>query len=132
MTTKKFFLSYAAQDHSFAIKLRDTMGKLGVEFLDPTEDITPGVDFEQAITRGIEEADAVLLVVPEAGSKGANFAFFEAGAAHALGKRVVGVVPEQKTRRELPAEVLDFAVMETPRQSIEILAQTLVRALDPV
>ena len=52
--------------------------------------------------------------------------------AHALAKIVLAVVLEQRTDRirELPSDVLDFAVMDTSRQPMQAVAKTLANVLE--
>ena len=129
----KIFISYSYADRAFAENLRDRIKCLGVSVEDPFLMESSGIEWANSIRASLERADAVLLVVPEAGTRGANNAFFEAGAAHALGKPVVAVVPEQETSRlrEMPSDLLNFAVMDASKQPIEAVAKTVVHALEP-
>ena len=133
MKPKRVFLSHSYTDRAFAQSLGATIKAMGIAVGDPALSSSSGNEWAKAIRNSLEQADAVVIVVPEAGSTGANNAFFEAGAAHALGKPVVAVVPEQQTNRlrELPSNLLDFAVMDASKQPIEAVAKTVVHALEP-
>ena len=133
MKPKRVFISHAHKDREFAHSLGANIEALGVMVDDPALNLSSGSVWAEAVRNSLEQADAVVIVVPEAGSAGANNAFFEAGAAHALGKPVVAVVPEQQASRlrELPSDLLDFAVMDASRQPIEAVAKTVVHALEP-
>jgi nucleoside 2-deoxyribosyltransferase len=130
MTAKTVFISYSTDDQAFAEDLRRIMESLGVAVEDPMTSMPSGSEWAKSIRHSLEQADAVVLVVPRAGTRGANNAFFEAGAAHALGKLVLAVVPEQRGLRELPSDVLNLAVMDASKQPMEAVAKTLVHALD--
>ena len=56
-----------------------------------------------------------------------------AGAGHALGKLVLGVGPEPRNARlrELPADLLGFAVMDASNKPLDAIAKTLVHAMEP-
>lgn len=131
MSGTKVFLSYAIADRDFAQDLRGRIEKLGLTIEEPSETLTAGSVWAEAVAAGIRRADAFLLVVPTAGSSGANNAFFEAGAARALGKRVIAVVPERApgNLRELPTDVSSFIVTDASSQPMEQVAKTLVGAL---
>lgn len=133
MKPKKVFLSYSAVDRAFADRLGKLMRNLGVEVEDASSILSSGSEWAESIRSSLEETDAVLLVVPEAGTKGANNAFFEAGAAHALGKLVLAVVPEQRTARlrELPTDLVGFAAIDASSKSLHSVARTLVNAMEP-
>ena len=129
----KVFLSYSHADQAFAHELRNSIEKLGVTVEDPDNAFGSGTAWAESIRGGLEQADVILLIVPEAGAKGANNAFFEAGAGHALGKLVLGVVPEPRNTRlrELPADLLGFAVMDASNKPLDAIAKTLVHAMEP-
>lgn len=120
-------ISYSKCDELFANSLRRGLERLGVAVIDPGANIRPGDSFDQGLRNAIGESDAMILVVPESGSSGANFAFFEAGAAKALGKPVFVVMPSAKDR-ELPS-VADFAILDAARKSSDDVARSLVHAL---
>ncbi len=79
----------------------------------------------------LEASDGVVLVVPEPGASKANKAFFEAGAARALGKPVVAVLPSPDPGRagELPSDMYGLAVFDGSRGTPESLANSIVTAL---
>jgi nucleoside 2-deoxyribosyltransferase len=123
----KVLVSYGAGDEPLARSLASALKRMVVSVLDPAADMTPRDSIAGVPRRAIEESDASVLVVPEAGSRGAIQAVFEAGAAKALGKPVV-VVMSGAGDRELPS-VADFAVLDAARQSSDEVVRTLDRAL---
>src|ERR1700693_4777704 len=89
---KRVFLSYAVKDKDFAYQLRDTLSKRGVSvFLDTS--ISPGDRWSEVLRREIENATALILLVPSRESLNRNNVWVEAGAAKALGKPGLAVLP---------------------------------------
>ena len=125
------FLSFSKQDRFFAERLGGAIRALGAEV--PSVDAwgTPGADPDRALREALEASDAVVLVVPEPGSPGANNAFFEAGAARALGKPVVAVLPSLDPGRagEAPSDMFGLAVFDGSRVAPDALATSVVTAL---
>ncbi|BBU63417.1 hypothetical protein MSC49_33520 [Methylosinus sp. C49] len=123
----KLFISYSHGDEPFARSLREGLERMGVCVIDPAISTRPGDSLGQALRQAIDESDAAILVIPESGSNGANLAFFEAGAAKALGKRLFVVMPGAGDR-EMPS-IADFAILDASRKSSDEVAKTLVHAL---
>jgi hypothetical protein len=67
-----------------------------------------------------------------AGNAQANSAFFEAGAARALGKPIGAVLPGADPSRvgELPSDVYGRAVFDESKVATEALAKSIVTALE--
>ncbi len=127
----KLFLSYSHRDRPFAERLGAQLRALGADVLSDYSSVRPGDDLQAALRDALENADGVILVVPEPGSPAANNAFFEAGAARALGKPVVAVLPNPDPARggELPADMYGRAVFNASGLAPESLASSIVSAL---
>ena len=127
----KVFLSFSSSDRSFAERLGRNIRALGADVVGDDAWIEAGGNFEQALREALEASDAVVLVVPEPGAPKANNAFFEAGAARALGKRVIAVLPSADASRagELPPDMYGLAVFDGSRVAPESLANSIVTAL---
>ena len=126
----KAFLSYNSKDAVFASALRESIERDGVRVFDPARDTPPGLDLLARLRNEIEASDILILVVPETGTAHANAAFFEAGAAKALGKKVLAVMPDARGRQS-PSEIADLAIFEAANKPIDDVAKTLVHALEP-
>jgi len=126
----KAFLSYSVKDAAFAASLRKEIMRLGVTECYDFQGESPGDRFADHLRKAIKDSDVLILVVPETGASQANTAFFEAGAAKALGKRVFAVMPDSRGR-ELPISVTDFAILDASKKSMKDVAITLVHALEP-
>ena len=57
------FLSYSRKNSDFVFKIVDSLEGIGLDIWVDKEDIPKGVDWEQKIYRGIEEADAFLFMI---------------------------------------------------------------------
>jgi hypothetical protein len=125
------FISYSRADRAFAERLRSRIEALGANAWSDESQIEPGENWDQALRKVLEASDGVVLVVPEPGAPKANAAFFEAGAARALGKPVVAVIPEAEPSRvgELPPDVYGLAVFDGTHVPPESLAEKIVSTL---
>jgi nucleoside 2-deoxyribosyltransferase len=90
----RIFLSYAPEDRAFAARLKRAFGARGAETFDPIDDLRPGEDISSGILRRLRRADMVVFVVPRYEGQG-KAALVELGAAKALGKRIVSVLPDR-------------------------------------
>jgi hypothetical protein len=126
----KAFLSYTSNDAEYAISLREELERLGLRICDPVRDITPGGNMLDYFRQALNDSDALIQIVPQTGTSQANTVWFEAGAAKALEKSVVAVMPDS-IGRETSSSVADFAIFDASKKPIENVAKTLVHALHP-
>lgn len=91
----KVFLSYARGDEPFVSELRTALLARGAFVFDASKDIAlaRGTDISTLILQHLKQSDLVVFVVPRYQGEGKT-ALFELGAAKALGKRIVSVLPE--------------------------------------
>ena len=87
------FLSYAVEDRAFADRLARALAAEGARTFDPLRDLPGGTDISSAILRSLRRADLVVFVVPRFEGQG-KAALAELGAARAIGKRIVSVLPD--------------------------------------
>jgi hypothetical protein len=90
----RVFLSYANEDRTFAARLKQALSAHGAETLDPGDDLRPGKDWSAAILKSLKRADLLVFVVPRYEGQGKS-ALVELGAAKAMGKRIVSVLPDR-------------------------------------
>jgi nucleoside 2-deoxyribosyltransferase len=90
----RVFLSYATEDQPFAARLKGALSAHGAETIDPTEDLRPGEEVSTAILKLLRRADLLVFVVPRFEGQGKS-ALVELGAAKAMGKRIVSVLPDR-------------------------------------
>ena len=125
------FISHALADREFAAELQRGMEKLGATVYDPVTEMKAGESLSTAIRQALEDSDGFVFVVPAPGTSGANFAFFEAGAARAMGKRIVAVMPKSEKSRmnELPSDLYGLGVFDASRKAPGDVAASLMNAL---
>lgn len=122
----KFFLAYSRADRDYAASLAAEIERLGGSVWRDEEVFAPGVDWEAALREALGNSGATILVLPRVGAKGANNAIFEAGAAKALGKKVL-VVARGPGDREFPSNIADMAIFDAENKPFREIAGALVR-----
>jgi hypothetical protein len=126
----KAFLSYAHGDAEYAATLRGELERLGLLIWDPMRDTPPGSNIQENFRQALNDSDALIQIVPQTGARQANNVWFEAGAAKALEKSVLAVMPDSQGR-ESSASIADFAVFNASKKPVENVAKTLIQALHP-
>lgn len=125
----KFFLAYSPADQKYAASLAAEMELRGASVWQDTKTLAPGEAWEPALRAALNDSGATILLLPREGAKGANNAIFEAGAAKALGKRVI-VVSRGPGDREFPGNLADVAIFDAENKPMQEIADTLVRLAD--
>lgn len=130
-STKYVFLSYALENRELAEDLASLMSRRGVSvFLD--SDVKPGDQWSGVVRREIERASALVLLIPSDDVPNRNNIWFEAGAAKALGKRVLAVLPPTRRLVDLPSDIADILVLDADKRSLESIADTLIQAVPEI
>ena len=93
----RVFISYAASDEAFSKRLRRALADRGAQVFDPHTDMTPGTAWDSALLSQLRKSDLVIFVVPRYEGEGKK-ALYEIGAARAVGKPVVSILPDQVRR----------------------------------
>lgn len=125
----RIFLSYAQPDTEFAERLSDLIERAGASVFDARR-ILPGESLSNTIRQELEKASAVIMLLPAADASNRNQVWFEAGAAKALGKRVLAVLPPSHRLHssELPGDLADIIVLDADERPLDQIADTLVTA----
>jgi predicted nucleotide-binding protein len=127
-STKYVFLSYARENRELAKDLASLMSRRGVSvFFD--SDVKPGDLWSSVVRREIERASALILLIPSDDVPNRNNIWFEAGAAKALGKRVLAVLPPNRRLVDLPSDIADILVLDADKRPLESIADTLIQAV---
>jgi hypothetical protein len=123
------FLSYSGPDKEFARRLADLMTQRGLTVFD-TRHVVAGEHLADALRSEIEKASALIMLIPPQDASNRNWVWFEAGAARALGKRVLAVLPPARGAhaRELPTNLADVMVLDADERPLEGIADMLVSA----
>jgi hypothetical protein len=122
----KFFLAYSRTDRDYAAALAAEIERRGAVVWFDEAALQPGVDWASALRQALNDSNATILVLPREGAKGANNAIFEAGAAKAMGKKVL-VVARGDGDREFPDTIADIAIFNAGRKPLQEIADVLVR-----
>ena len=127
MSKPSVFMSYSQRDAGLAKQLADDLGRLGFNtWLDQA--LEPGGDWRKHILEAIEQSDVfVLLASPD--GLASSWALYEAGAAQALGKRFLVLLPNSHSVSELPTELSAQPVVGFDPQSPERAAQDIASRL---
>ncbi len=126
----KVFLSYVHEDKALADQLASYLKDSSFEIW-RDENVSAGEAWANAVQDALCKAETVLLIVPATDSPGRNNVFFEIGAARALGKRILAVVPDRHETepQDIPIDVADLVIMDAAHRPIDEVAATLRTAL---
>lgn len=127
---KRVFISSAREDRIFAHQLGELLKQRGVSVAGDL-DTAFGSDWSDRLRRQIEDATALVLLIPSQTTANRNSIWFEAGAAKALGKPVLAVLPPGRDAgsTELPTDLAGLLVLDADRRSLDSVADTLVHAV---
>jgi hypothetical protein len=127
---KRVFLSYTQRDRHFAEELSSLLKRRGANVFSDI-DIRPGDRWAGILREEIENATALILLLPSKDALNRNNVWFEAGAAKTLGKPVLMVLPpEQKiSGSDVPFDLADMVLLNADEVSLDRLADTLIQAV---
>jgi nucleoside 2-deoxyribosyltransferase len=112
----RLFLSYGGDDADFAQRLAARLRHKGIETFDGRVDVAAGTDWSDAVLRALEESDKLVFIVPSREGSGKN-ALVELGAARALGKPILAVMPDgsRAWNSEVARAISNSAVLDASR-----------------
>jgi hypothetical protein len=125
----RIFLSYAKADAAFAASISKELTKAGARPFDAAglEGIKPGEDFFKRIRAELESSDMVVFVVPSQEGEG-RWALAEIGAARALDKRILAILPDRArySNAAFLRSLTDRPMVDATGLSPSSLADTIV------
>ncbi len=127
MTTLKVFISYAHSDRAWAQKFAKTLMEFGLDASLDQLDTLSEQDWVEGLEKTLRESDIVVVLIPP-DDIGHPYVLAELGAALALGKSVIPIIP-----REIEASKLPFPLRRQQRlvrTSPEETAQELTRTIE--
>uniref|UniRef100_Q07MU1 TIR domain-containing protein n=1 Tax=Rhodopseudomonas palustris (strain BisA53) TaxID=316055 RepID=Q07MU1_RHOP5 len=128
---ERVFISFSNADRAFARQLGALIQARGVSVT--TNEATAARDrlIDDTLRHAIERATALVLLIPSQHVSDRNITWFEAGAAKALGKPVLAVLPPLRDAgsTELPTDLAGLLVLDADRRSLDSIADTLVQAM---
>lgn len=118
---KHIFLSYAREDRDFAKELSGLMKERGASVFFDTNAVALGEEWGSVLRKEIEKATALVLLIPSRNVSDRNFIWFEAGAARALGKPVLAVLPpaHKATRTEIPTDIAGLIILDAGERPLD-------------
>jgi hypothetical protein len=127
MASKRLFISYALEDGAFAARLGKFLEARGASVY--RDGWARPDNWPYVVREEIRKASALVLVVPARSVPNRNNVWFEAGAAKALGKKILAVLPpDQRLSRDLPTDLADILVLDVGERPLESVADTLLHA----
>jgi hypothetical protein len=127
--TKRLFFSFVAVDAEFSHGLMNAVESRGWSAISVPNAIRPGDLWAEAVRGEIEAASAIVLVIPGEDVANRNYIWFEVGAAKALGKRVLAVLPPERRPKTLPLDLADVVVLDAGRRSLETIVDTIIMSV---
>jgi nucleoside 2-deoxyribosyltransferase len=126
-TKRTIFMSYSASDEAYAEALRAEFKKLG--FLLAGENAKTGGEIFSTLKRDLIKSDIVVFIVPPHEGSG-RWALAELGAAKALDKNVVAILPDKMRYRngDLLGGLFQSRVFDATGHSSRIVAQQVVES----
>lgn len=124
MPDPKIFISYSRSDQGWAKDFVESLKNLGVDsWLDPyNSQVQIGDSLNDAIEKSFRESDLLVLLLDK-NNFDSHYLFFEIGAALAIGKKIIVIVPEDMDRAQLPfpLRLRKYLIKQTPRETAEAL-----------
>jgi hypothetical protein len=128
MSKRSVFISHSKRDAAVARQLANNLRRLGLTALNSADTLQPGDDWRKTTQTAIKQSDALILIAsPDALSS--SWALYETGAAEALGKRVMVLLPERHSVAELPGEISGSQVVGFDPRSPERAAHDIATLL---
>jgi hypothetical protein len=130
-TQPKVFISYACGDRDFAATVKAAFSDSGVRAFDGL-DVALDDDFVDAVLENIRASDIVVFVVPEREGIRKN-AFAELGAARAVGKQIVSLVPDRKraANSDVAVRLSNLMVLAAAELAPAVIADRALSVVKP-
>lgn len=127
-SAKRFFISHASADAPFALRLEQELSLRGASVY-RLSDEQFGTSWPDRLRDEMMKSSAFILIIPSQLDSNRNNIWFEAGAARALNKPVLAVLPpDRRGRREVPTNLADLLVLDADERPIESVAAMLLQA----
>ena len=123
------FISHSAKDSDWARLFAQALKERGVQVWFDEFDVQPGELWREAIEAGLRSSDVLVALVDGDPSSKPNL-FFELGAAIAMGKKVVPILPKELDPNVIPFDVRlrRYLIRDTPEHTAEEVSNTLQAA----
>lgn len=128
MSKLSVFISHSHRDAGLAKQLANSLRRFGLRALSPSSGIQPGEDWRKEIQAAIKQSDALVLIASPEGLA-SSWVLYEVGAAEALGKNVMVLLPDKHSVAELPKEISAKHIVSFDARSPERAAHDIVARL---
>jgi hypothetical protein len=128
MANRKVFVSYSIDDRVFADQLREALiAERNVQVLDPTSALAAVNEVDDLVIANLKGSDLFVYIVPEKEGSG-KLSLYQLGAAKALGKRIVAVLPDSArvANSAVAARLADALVVDQDRASTKEIARRIL------
>jgi ABC-type branched-subunit amino acid transport system substrate-binding protein len=127
---KNVFVSYAADDRKMAQRVTRLLDAAGVDVFVDRRDCASGDMWQDAVLADIRSSDALVFLIPRREGVG-KWALAEIGAAKALGKRIVAILPESVRygNADVGSVLSNRQIIDASDMSDEALTSSLVSVL---
>jgi hypothetical protein len=112
------FLAYAEDDRATAQQLRHSLMREGLTVWTSSYDILTGVDFQEAINRGIEEADNIVYVMSPAAIQ-SDYCQQEIAYALSLHKRIIPILATAIEPHRIPEALQNLQYIDLTDNLLE-------------
>lgn len=129
MNRPQVFISHASSDREWSRAFAEALKARGLDVWFDEFEIGPGELLEDAMESALRNSD-VLVTVVDNRMLNAPTLFFELGAALAMGKRIVAIVPKDLDPSLLPIEIRRrrYLLRDSPQETAEELSHALSAA----
>ena len=129
MEQRQVFISHSVHDAEWARSFARALKDRGVTVWFDEFDVRRGESVRDALEAGLRSSEVLVALLDQESPARPNL-FFELGAAIALGKKVVPIVPRDLDPSFLPLDVRlrRYLIRETPERTAEELTNTLQAA----
>jgi nucleoside 2-deoxyribosyltransferase len=122
----RVFISFARADSELVAQLSEAIEKQGGDVFS-NADLAAGENWFDRIQGEIQGSDLIVFVVPAREGEGQS-ALFEIGAAKALGKPILAIVPDRtrSANTEVAVHLADTMLMDAARRSPDEIAERVI------
>lgn len=128
-TSRNVFLSYSSNDTGFAGHLSSILRERGISTFYADADIKLGEDIAKRMSDALDMSDTLIFVVPSREGE-SRTALAALGAARALGKRIVAVMPNSSRawNSNFARQISDASIVDASRMDDNALLDALALA----
>jgi hypothetical protein len=126
VTGPKIFISYSHSDKAWATEFAKALQEAGLDVWFDDFRIEAGESLVEALEEGLRKSDDIVLLLSSDSIRKPNL-FFEIGAALAMKKRIIPIVPQDLDASRLPLllQRIKYLIRKSPGESAKEVANAL-------